>query len=553
MHQALYRKWRPGTFDEVCGQEQVTEVLKYEVSRSLLSHAYLFCGSRGTGKTTCAKILAKAVNCDAPVGGNPCLKCPSCLSVASGAATDILEMDAASNNKVDDIRTVLDEVIFTPSSLKYRVYIIDEVHMLSTSAFNALLKTLEEPPAHVLFILATTEMQKLPATVISRCQRFEIRRIATSVIVKRLETIAKEEGIGLDPDAALTIARLAAGGMRDAISLFELAASKGGRVTAAAVSDAAGSSGRDLMSKTVRAVASRDCAAVIDIISSVSASSKDIGVFWQELIAYYRDMLVFRTVGRKTATDYLDLTDSETETLAADTALFSREQLLYHTRILDDTFTSMQRPGASARICAETALIRMTDERLTASYEALLSRIAALEARVSMGEAAPAAREAAAPAGQSGGAVPKARTESAPAASPEAAEGVRQVNRDKPEEPVRKEPEKQQAQGVKLDCWQDVLDILYRSNPGAAAFLTSTNAEKTEDADGITVRIFYKRDAVKQRASAPEAVAKLAEALSSQLGRPVRPDRIVFEKTGDAGKPAGGIPELDAAVAGTRS
>ncbi|MBO7361038.1 MAG: DNA polymerase III subunit gamma/tau [Clostridia bacterium] len=166
MHQALYRKWRPGTFDEVCGQEQVTEVLKYEVSRSLLSHAYLFCGSRGTGKTTCAKILAKAVNCDAPVGGNPCLKCPSCLSVASGAATDILEMDAASNNKVDDIRTVLDEVIFTPSSLKYRVYIIDEVHMLSTSAFNALLKTLEEPPAHVIFILATTEMQKLPALTV---------------------------------------------------------------------------------------------------------------------------------------------------------------------------------------------------------------------------------------------------------------------------------------------------------------------------------------------------------------------------------------------------
>ena len=188
MHQALYRKWRPRRFDEVCGQEHVTDILRYETANGLISHAYLFCGSRGTGKTTCAKILAKAVNCENPQNGNPCCECAACRSIADGSASDVLEMDAASNNRVDDIRTILDEVIYTPGILKYRVYIIDEVHMLSVSAFNALLKTLEEPPAHVIFILATTELQKLPATVISRCQRFDFRRIGTQVLTASTTT-----------------------------------------------------------------------------------------------------------------------------------------------------------------------------------------------------------------------------------------------------------------------------------------------------------------------------------------------------------------------------
>ena len=247
MHQALYRKWRPRRFDEVCGQEHVTDILRYETANGLISHAYLFCGSRGTGKTTCAKILAKAVNCENPQNGNPCCECAACRSIADGSASDVLEMDAASNNRVDDIRTILDEVIYTPGILKYRVYIIDEVHMLSVSAFNALLKTLEEPPAHVIFILATTELQKLPATVISRCQRFDFRRIGTQVLTSRLKFIAKEENIGLDDDAALIIARFAQGGMRDAISLFELCAA-GGRVTAERVYEAVGIGGRERLS-----------------------------------------------------------------------------------------------------------------------------------------------------------------------------------------------------------------------------------------------------------------------------------------------------------------
>ena len=214
MHQALYRKWRPKTFDDVCGQEQVTSVLKYETEHRAFSHAYLFCGSRGTGKTTCAKILAKAVNCEHPVNGSPCGTCAACRAIEDGSATDVLEMDAASNNGVDNIRDIRDEVVYAPSSLRYRVYIIDEVHMLSVSAFNALLKTLEEPPEHVVFILATTELQKLPATIISRCQRFDFRRISLDALTGRLTYIAEQEKIGLEPEAARMLAKLAQGGMR---------------------------------------------------------------------------------------------------------------------------------------------------------------------------------------------------------------------------------------------------------------------------------------------------------------------------------------------------
>ena len=209
MHQALYRKWRPQTFDDVCGQEHITSILRYEAEHRAFSHAYLFCGSRGTGKTTCAKILAKVVNCESPVNGNPCGKCEACKAIDSGAATDVLEMDAASNNGVDNIRDIRDEVVYSPAMLRYRVYIIDEVHMLSASAFNALLKTLEEPPEHVVFILATTELQKLPATIISRCQRFDFRRISTEHLMARLAYIAKEENIVLHTDAARMLAKLA--------------------------------------------------------------------------------------------------------------------------------------------------------------------------------------------------------------------------------------------------------------------------------------------------------------------------------------------------------
>ncbi len=383
MHQALYRKWRPQTFDDVCGQEHITSVLRYEAEHNAFSHAYLFCGSRGTGKTTCAKILAKVVNCEHPVNGSPCGVCAACQSIDSGAATDVLEMDAASNNGVDNIRDIRDEVVYSPSSLKYRVYIIDEVHMLSISAFNALLKTLEEPPEHVVFILATTELHKLPATIISRCQRIDFRRISIDALVARLEHIAQAEGIALDPAAARMLARLAQGGMRDAISLLELCAGVDRKVTPETVENSVGLTGRGALLDTVNAVAACDYDVLFEQIASVVRSSKDIAVFWQDLISLWRDMMILKTTRR--AATYLDLTDHEMAQMKEITQKFSKETLLYHCRLMEDALLAMQQSNAVKRVLAEMTLIRMCDASLDTSAEAMLSRIAQLEEQMVTG------------------------------------------------------------------------------------------------------------------------------------------------------------------------
>ena len=230
MYQALYRKWRPRTFDDVVGQDHITETLKHQVASGRLSHAYLFTGTRGTGKTTCAKILSRAVNCQNPVDGNPCNQCPACLGIENGSILDVLELDAASNNGVDQVRALRDEAVYTPAAVRKRVYIVDEVHMLSTPAFNALLKILEEPPEHLMFILATTELHKVPATIKSRCQQFSFKRILPGQIAQRLGYVAQQEGIDLTGEGAALLARLADGGMRDALSLLDQCAGEGGAV-----------------------------------------------------------------------------------------------------------------------------------------------------------------------------------------------------------------------------------------------------------------------------------------------------------------------------------
>ena len=377
MHQALYRKWRPSAFDDVVGQDHITSVLRYEIEHGTYSHAYLFCGSRGTGKTTCAKILAKAVNCESPINGSPCGKCASCRAIESGAATDVLEMDAASNNGVDNIRDIRDEVVYTPSQLKYRVYIVDEVHMLSGSAFNALLKTLEEPPEHVIFILATTELQKLPATIISRCQRFDFRRISIPVLTERLMKISEAEGFNTEEDAARLIAKLAQGGMRDAISLLDLCSGSNKHITVSSVEECSGITGRGKMVDTVRAIAEKNYDTLFDTIAEVIASSKDLAVFWQDLISVYRDLFVIKTTS--TAKKYLDLTDAEAEELSSLSSLFTKETLLSHCKMLDNAFFTMQKGGSSKRMIAEMALVRMCDETLSTSPESLLSRLSILE------------------------------------------------------------------------------------------------------------------------------------------------------------------------------
>lgn len=557
MHQALYRKWRPMDFDSVCGQEHITDILKYETERGLFCHAYLFCGSRGTGKTTCAKILSRAVNCENPVGGNPCGECASCRAILDGTTTDVLEMDAASNNKVDDIRNILDEVVYTPSNVKKRVYIIDEVHMLTTSAFNALLKTLEEPPEHVVFILATTEMQKLPATVISRCQRFDFRRIATPVLVKRLQYIAKEENIALTDDAALMLARLATGGMRDAISLFELCAAAGREVNAATVSETIGVRGREAMSETVRAIMSKNCARLFDIIAEIDASASDLGVFWQELIEYYRDMLVMKTA-RGSASKYLDLTDSESERLAADAAAFTREMLSYHCRLLDDAYSSMQRPGASRRTVAELTLVRLADEKLGTTPEALLARISALEAKIAMGIiAAPTPQpepQTAPPAFDDFGEpppfaeydIPPADDDFVPYVPEDAAPVKKQAPKTAPVPTPTPAPAAVPAKRVDptpahtkervlrpIRQWAEILDSFESVAPMISALLKTDNAY-FDDENRIV--ICYSQSLTKTMLTLPDKFRAFCSAASVVLDRPITEKDVVFElvKKGEA-------------------
>ena len=381
-YRALYRKWRPVDFDDVSGQDAITDILKYEVANNKLSHAYLFCGSRGTGKTSCAKILAKAVNCLNPRNGNPCNECEACRSIDSGIATDVIEMDAASNNGVDNVRDMKDEIAFTPALLKYRVYIIDEVHMMSGSAFNALLKTLEEPPSYVVFILATTEFHKLPTTIVSRCQRFDFRRISTDNIMARLKHIAENEGISLTDDGARVIARVSRGGMRDAVSLLELCAGARKTVNERLVFDTVGTGNRDNSYKLIEAILKQDYTAVYATVNEVVMNSADISVFWQEIIDSYRDIMVVKNTER--AKDYLDLTESEYESLVKLSKVFTPARLAYHVSLLEGAMGDMQRAFNSKRSIAEITLTRMCDAKSSMSAEALALRVDDLERELSI-------------------------------------------------------------------------------------------------------------------------------------------------------------------------
>ena len=383
MYRALYRKWRPATFDDVVGQPQVTDILKYQVAENRVSHAYLFCGSRGTGKTSCAKILAKAVNCLHPKNGNPCNECEACRSIDAGVATDVIEMDAASNNGVDNVRDMKEEIVFTPADLKYRVYIIDEVHMMSGSAFNALLKTLEEPPAYVLFILATTELNKLPATIVSRCQRFDFRRLSSDGIVAHLGKIAKSEGIDLTDAGAHIIARMSLGGMRDAISLLELCAGTNETVNEELVTRVLGVGGGELPGQIVDAAADRDYPTLYRLLSDVVNSAQDLTVFFTELISYTRDLVVVKTLGDGAAA-YLDLSDASFRSLSERAKRIPLGRLLYQSRLLEETLEILRRSSGDRRATAELALTRLAEPRLSTSPEALLARVEELEKQVAL-------------------------------------------------------------------------------------------------------------------------------------------------------------------------
>lgn len=382
MYQALYRKWRPKTFSDVVGQEHVTETLQRQVAEGRLSHAYLFTGTRGTGKTTCAKILAKAVNCEHPENGNPCNKCSSCLGIESGGFLDVMELDAASNNGVDHVRALRDEAIYSPAQVKKRVYIIDEVHMLSIAAFNALLKILEEPPEHLMFILATTELHKVPATILSRCQRFAFRRILPREIVGRLNYIAEQEGIDLRPDGAELLAHIADGALRDALSLLDQCAAAGGTIDSAAVLDALGLAGNLQTAQLMDCVLRRDTKAALLLLHRLYGSGKDVGAVLGELSALARDLLISKTApegGAALLTGGYDGQTMDGLLRQADSA-----RLIAICTTLQRTAADMN-VSVNRRTDAELCLLKLCDETLSGDLSAINARLARLEQQMTAG------------------------------------------------------------------------------------------------------------------------------------------------------------------------
>lgn len=382
MYQVLYRKWRPKTFSDVSGQEHITTTLLNELSTNRLNHAYLFTGSRGTGKTTCAKILAKAVNCLHPVNGNPCGECEICKGIDSGSMLDVTEMDAASNRKIDDIRQIIDEVQFKPSKCKYRVYIIDEVHMLTTEAFNALLKTLEEPPEHAIFILATTEVHKLPQTILSRCQRFDFHRIPPRAIADRLLYVASQEGVTLSDGAALLAASVADGALRDALSLLDRCIAISSDIDEDVVRSAAGLARKTYLFELANCVINKNTAKALEIVNRLYGESKDMARLCDELLSHFRTLMLIKSV--KNPRDIIIMADDEFEQAQVQSDYLSLADIVYYMDVLSRAYQNMGR-GTGDRTELEMAVVKLSSAELDGTIEALTARVTALEKAVKKG------------------------------------------------------------------------------------------------------------------------------------------------------------------------
>lgn len=484
MYRVLYRKWRPAVFTDVSGQEHITSTLQNEVSSGRLNHAYLFTGSRGTGKTTCAKILAKAVNCLNPQNGNPCGECEICKGIDDGSILDIVEMDAASNRKIDDIRQIIDEVQFKPTKCKYRVYIVDEVHMLTTEAFNALLKTLEEPPEHVIFILATTEVHKLPQTIRSRCQRFDFHRIPPKAIADRVEYVVSQENAEITESAALMLASVADGALRDALSLLDSCLAVSSHIDEEVVRNAAGLVSKTYLFELATAIINKNPTRSLEIIDRLYSESKDMARLCDELVEHFRALMLIKTI--KNPRDILIMSDDEFEQAVTQSDYLSLADIVFYMDVLSRAYQRMGR-GTGDRTELEMALVKLSATELDGTVEALTARVTALEKAVKRGitvnYAQPAQQSVQAEAAQSAS-VPNTQTEvEEPFAKPEPEHKKAPVAKPAPEvKPVA------QRASVNLDelydnavpfaRWVEVVDSLKSvSRSIAAAFAGSTAYE----------------------------------------------------------------------------
>ncbi len=385
---ALYRKFRPQEFEDVKGQEHIVTTLKNQIKADRVGHAYLFCGTRGTGKTTVAKIFAKAVNCEDPQDGSPCGNCPSCRAIAAGSSMNVIEIDAASNNGVDNIREIREEVAYSPAEGKYKVYIIDEVHMLSIGAFNALLKTLEEPPSYVIFILATTEAHKIPVTILSRCQRYDFRRISMETIGRRLMDLLEREQVSAEPKAIRYIAKAADGSMRDALSLLDqcIAFYLGKELTYDRALQALGAVDTEVFSKMLRQVIAQDVSGVIAQLEEVIVEGRELGQFVLDFTWYLRNLLLLQ--GSDNMEDVLDISSDNLALLKEEAAMVEAAELMRYIRIFSELSNQM-RYAVQKRVILEIALIKLCRPQMEKDYDSLALRVAKLEEKIENGLFAP--------------------------------------------------------------------------------------------------------------------------------------------------------------------
>jgi len=507
-YQALYRKYRPQTFDDVTGQLAVTQTLKTQLVSGKMSHAYLFTGSRGTGKTSCAKILAKAVNCLNPHDGNPCNCCDACRTIDSGACMDVLEIDAASNNGVDNVRDLRDDAIYTPSQVKMRVYIIDEVHMLSVAAFNALLKIIEEPPEHLLFILATTELHKVPATILSRCQRFAFRRISQEDIAARLQYVAYQEKIDLDDSAARVLARMADGGLRDGLSLLDQCASATtGELTAQQVYACLGIAGEQNCAELMGYIAQKNTTKALVLFNRLYAEGKDLGALLDEMACLTRDLLILKTAPQAGLTLLSGVAD-DTEALKLKDA-FSSGELLRMMEKLEQTLSGFTR-SASRRMDAELCIISLCQPELQLDEASLNARLTRLEEQIKSGSFTAAA--------QPPEPVKVLAIEEEKSAPMQETESV-QATPQSAEEPDVQAP---------LGFWTDLVSAVRQElrPPVSGFFVTSPNAPVKGNLVGDRVVLNCDTQFARDMVNKPEILSIISRKASAILGRPVRAEAV---------------------------
>ncbi|MBR5245921.1 MAG: DNA polymerase III subunit gamma/tau [Clostridia bacterium] len=468
MYRAFYRKYRPSTFTDVVGQEHITKTLENAVKTGKTSHAYLFTGSRGTGKTSCAKILAKAVNCIDSHDGNPCNNCEICKGIDSGAILDIIEIDAASNNGVDNIRDLREEANFTPANAKYRVYIIDEVHMLSIGAFNALLKTLEEPPAHVIFILATTEVHKLPSTILSRCQRFDFKRIPPEAIAERLKEVCVKENLQISDDGAMLIARIADGAMRDALSLLDRCSSHEGLIDSAVVANSAGLAGREHIFELCDCILEKDAAKALEVVNKLYNDSCDMERLITELTSHFRNLMVSKAV--KNFQDMIICSQGEIEIIRQQSAKTTLATIMSCIDVLTASASTMKQ-GANRRTSAELCIIRLCTPSLDNDMNAILRRLSELENAVASGKITVRA-ETPAP-------VKEEKVENTTKPVVEENTEPQKEEMPLPEPPPAPQEEKTVSKNtgtVPFGSWPEVLEKLYAQDKSLIAMLTGSSA-----------------------------------------------------------------------------